>query len=100
MIDLKEIHPLTDFTRNTKMVIGRLKRTKKPMVLTVNGKAEVIVQDATSYQKLLAHIEHLETLQGIREGLESVRQGKGTEARKFFAELRQELGIPEMKTKK
>ena len=100
MIDVNEIQPLTDFTRNTKTVIGRLKRTKKPMVLTVNGKAEVIVQDAGSYQKLLAHIEHLETLQGIREGLESVRQGKGTEARKFFAELRQEFGIPEKKAKR
>ena len=99
MIDLKEIYPLTDFTRNTKTIIGRLKRTKKPMVLTVNGKAEVIVQDATSYQKLLAHIEHLETLQGIREGLESLRQGTGTEARQFFTELRQEFGIPEKKTK-
>ncbi|MGH9839521.1 MAG: hypothetical protein ACREEM_12140 [Blastocatellia bacterium] len=39
--------------------------------------------------------ERQEAIEGIREGLESMRQGKGTPAREFFAELRKEFAIPE-----
>ena len=53
MVHLEDIHSLTDFQRNTKEHIQRLKETGRPEVLTVNGKAEIVVQDAASYQKLL-----------------------------------------------
>jgi prevent-host-death family protein len=53
MIDLKEIHPLTDFQRNTKAYLKRLKETGRPQDLTVNGRAEVVVQDAAACQVLL-----------------------------------------------
>ena len=36
-----------------------MKQTGEPIVLTVNGKAEVVVQDAKSYQQLLEKIERL-----------------------------------------
>jgi hypothetical protein len=39
--------------------------------------------------------DHLEAIEGIREGLESMQRGDGTPARAFFSELRQEFGIPE-----
>jgi hypothetical protein len=38
------------------------------MVLTINGKADLVVQDAASYQRLLAIAERLETTQGVKEG--------------------------------
>ena len=50
MLDTREIHSLTDFLRNHKAHVTRLKETHAPEVLTVNGKAEVVVQDAASYQ--------------------------------------------------
>jgi hypothetical protein len=50
MLDTREIHPLTGFLRNHKAHVTRLKETQAPEVLTVNGKAEVVVQDAASYQ--------------------------------------------------
>ena len=63
MIKLEDIGSLTDFTRNTKTHLKRLKRTGRPELLTVNGKAEVVVQSASAYQRL---IESLETLQRNR----------------------------------
>lgn len=48
MINLENIHPLTDFKRNVKQFIEHIKTTKSPLVLTVNGKAEIVVQDAIS----------------------------------------------------
>ncbi len=63
MIKLEDIGSLTDFARNTKSHLRRLKRTGRPELLTVNGKAEVVVQSASAYQRL---IELLETLQRNR----------------------------------
>jgi prevent-host-death family protein len=76
MIDLKEIHPLTDFQRHTKAHLKRLKETGRPQVLTVNGRAEVVVQDAAAYQALLDTVDRAEALEGIRRGLEDVKAGR------------------------
>ena len=92
-IDLNEIHSLTDFQRNAKDHIMRMKKTKRPLVLTVNGKAEVIVQDKESYQKILEDLETAQTLLAIQQGLDDLRQGKTTPARQFLEELRKELKI-------
>jgi hypothetical protein len=47
MIDLsQDIHSLSDFKRQTAKFRTRLKKTGNPVVLTINGKAEMIVQDA------------------------------------------------------
>ena len=43
MIALQDIRSLTDFQRNTKSHLRRLKRSGRLEVLTVNGKAELIV---------------------------------------------------------
>ena len=54
MLDLtKDIRSLTEFKRNTTELVDNLKRTKHPLVLTVNGKAELVVQDAQSYLSLI-----------------------------------------------
>lgn len=56
-IDLRDIISLTDFQRNAKQHITRLSRSGKAQVLTVNGKACLVVQDAEAYQKLLDQAE-------------------------------------------
>jgi PHD/YefM family antitoxin component YafN of YafNO toxin-antitoxin module len=88
MIDLsKDIHSLSDFQRNTKEHILRLKESGRPEVLTVNGKAEVVVQAADAYQKILEALEQLETTVGIRQGLESINDSKGRLAKDVFKDL-------------
>lgn len=49
----RDIHSLSTFKRDTAKLMRQMKRTKEPVVLTVNGKAELVVQDAESYQMLL-----------------------------------------------
>jgi prevent-host-death family protein len=88
MINLtKDIHSLTEFKRNTTEFLQQIKKTKHPLVLTVNGKAELVVQDAESYQELLDAAELVETLKGIKLGLEQMQQGEGKKAEDFFNEL-------------
>ena len=59
MIRSEDITTLTDFAKNTRVHIKRLKRTGRPELLTVNGKAEVVVQSATAYQSLIESMEKL-----------------------------------------
>jgi PHD/YefM family antitoxin component YafN of YafNO toxin-antitoxin module len=60
MIRQEDIWSLTDFSRNTKAHLKRLRRTGRPELLTVNGKAEVVVQNASAYQSLIESLERLE----------------------------------------
>jgi hypothetical protein len=72
-----------------------MKKTKVPVVLTVNGRAELVVQDAESYQKLLDAKDRMEAIEGIKRGLESLRNNSGKPTEKFFQEFFREQGIPE-----
>ena len=60
MINIENIHSLTDFKRNASSYVERIRETKSPMVLTINGEAAVIVQDALSFQHLLDKLKELE----------------------------------------
>ncbi|MGK7898130.1 MAG: type II toxin-antitoxin system Phd/YefM family antitoxin, partial [Xenococcus sp. (in: cyanobacteria)] len=61
MLDItKDIDSLTNFKRNTSQYLQRIKESGNPLILTVNGKAEVVVQDAESYQKLLELVDHIQ----------------------------------------
>lgn len=92
-IDLREIRSVTDFQRNAKEYVGKLRESKVPLVLTVNGRAELVVQDAGSYQDLLDRLEQLEAIAAIRIGLNDVKMGKVQPARKALKRLGKKLGI-------
>ena len=93
MLDILDIHPLTDFLRNHKAHVTRLKETHAPEVLTVNGKAELVVQDAASYQRLLDRLHHMETIAAIQEGMASAERGELKPATQVFAEMRARYGL-------
>jgi PHD/YefM family antitoxin component YafN of YafNO toxin-antitoxin module len=93
MIDLEQIHSLTEFQRNAKKYVGRLKSSGKPEVLTVNGQAELVVQSADSYQQLLNDAEFVRSLRVIRKSLVEAKAGKGRPMRKLLEELAQRHGI-------
>jgi prevent-host-death family protein len=95
MINVKrDIHSLTDFKRNTNDFIKQMKETKAPVVLTVNGKAELVVQDAASYQAMQERLEEIDAVEGIRRGLEQMKRGEGRPAGEVFAEFRGKHNIP------
>lgn len=73
----RNIHSLSTFKRDTAGLVRQMKKTKTPVVLTVNGKAELVVQDAGSYQKLLEAKDRMEAIAGIKRGLESMKRGGG-----------------------
>ncbi len=93
MIDLREVRSVTEFQRNLKDYVGRLKEKKTPMVLTVNGRAEVVVQDADSYQALLDRLERAETIAAIRQGMEEFERGEAIPLKQAERRLQKRHGF-------
>ena len=88
MLDIThDIHSLTTFRRRSGDFMKQLKKSKRPIILTVKGKAAAIVQDAEAYQHLLDIAARADVLEGIRQGLEEAKQGKGRDVEEFFAEF-------------
>jgi prevent-host-death family protein len=92
-IDVRDIHSLTDFQRNARTYIDRVKASKHPLVVTVNGSAEVVVQDAESYQAMVDRLRELEDLAAIRNGVAQAEAGDTRPALEALRELRQRHGI-------
>jgi len=94
MLDItKDIQSLTTFRRRSGDFMKQLKKSKRPVVLTVKGRAEAIVQDAGAYQRLLDIAARADVLEGIRQGLEESKKGSGRDADEFFAEFEVVHGI-------
>jgi prevent-host-death family protein len=94
MLNLKhDIQSLTTFRRRSADFMKQLKRTKRPLVLTVKGKAAAIVQDAEAYQRLLDVAARADVEEGIRQGLEDVRNGRTRPAEEVFKEFEAAHGI-------
>jgi hypothetical protein len=91
MIALQDIRSLTDFQRNTKAHLRRLKSSGRPAVLTVNGRAELIVQDAAAFEDML------DAIRGIQRGLDEMKKGTGKPFRQALDEIRAKHKIPRRK---
>ncbi len=89
----RDIHSLTDFKRHTADFLTQLKATGQPVILTINGKAEIVVQDAKSYQRLFDLAERLETIQTVKESLASADRGEGRPMDDLFDELEREFQV-------
>jgi prevent-host-death family protein len=94
MLDItSDIQSLTTFRRRSGDFIKQLKKSKRPVVLTIKGKAAAIVQDAEAYQRLLDIAARADAEEGIRQGLQNAKEGKTRPAREFFRQFEVENGI-------
>jgi len=85
---------LTTFRRRSGDFMKQLKKSRRPVVLTVNGKAAAIVQDAEAYQRLLDVAASANAEEGIRQGLDDVAHGRTRPAKEVFDKIRRKYDIP------
>jgi prevent-host-death family protein len=90
----QDIQPMTTFRNNSAAFLQQLKKTKRPVVLTVNGKAAAVVQDAEAYQRLLDLAAQADAKEGIRQGREDIAKGRTRPVQEFLDSFRREHGIP------
>lgn len=93
MISLKNIQSLTSFKRNTVESVEQLKKNKSPLVLTVNGKAELVVISADEYEEMTERLEQAETIRAISKGIEAFENGEYLPARDSLADLKKKYDI-------
>lgn len=97
MLDVRNIHPLDHFKRQTTEFRERLKATGQPEVLTVDGRAELVVQDAGAYQDLVQELQTLrqarvEEFRGkVRIGLAQAERGDVVDGAKAVADARRQV---------
>ena len=89
MFQSSDIHTVTEFSRKPAEHIKRLSKTKRPEILTVNGKASVVIQDAETYERMAELANYAESLQNIRQALSE----KSRPLSSFTAEFETKHGI-------
>ena len=86
---IRDIQSLSDFKQNASKFVKQVRETGKPLILTVNGKAAVVVQDAESYQAMADRNEYNETVAALRAVVADVDNAhKWPTSEKVFAGLR------------
>jgi PHD/YefM family antitoxin component YafN of YafNO toxin-antitoxin module len=92
MLDLNsDIDSLSNFKRKTPEFLRQLKKTGHPLVLTINGKAELVVQDTASYQRLIERVDRAERMDALKASLDDMKAGRVVPAADVLAEMRQIL---------
>ena len=91
---IKDIQPMTAFRNHSAQFMRHLRETRRPVILTVNGKAAAVVQDAEAYQHLLDLAAQASSAEGIRQGLEDLANGRTRPADEVFRELRAAYDLP------
>ena len=90
----RDIQSLSVFKRDSSKFIKQIKKTRQPIVLTVNGKAAAVVHDPDSYQEYLRDKDRQETIAAVKRGIADFEAGRVTEAEQFFKEFEKKYGIP------
>ena len=94
-LEATEICTLAEFRQEAEEHANRVLETRQPLILTANGKPNLVLLDAESYGQMLEAIDYAEAVEGIRQGLEDVAQGRTRPAAEFFAEMRRKYNLPE-----
>ena len=94
MIHTKQIHPLTEFLRNSKAFTERIDQERQPVGLTVNGKVKLVVMDSETFEELSAIQDRERFLAAVDEGVQAVKEGKVMSLNEFDQKMRDEFEIP------
>ncbi len=89
----RDIQSLSEFKRHTAKYLQQIEETGEPLILTVNGRARYVVQEAAAFEEYLRHKDYHEAVGGVRKGLDEMRRGEGRDAADAFAEFEGKHGI-------
>ena len=93
MADITNSHSLTDFQRNARGFIEGLNHTKKPVLLTVNGKVQAVLVDPTTFQEMEEKLDRERFVAAIREGERAIQEGRTRPAEEVLAEMKAKHGF-------
>lgn len=68
----EDVTPVTDFRTKSAELIERIKRTRRPLILTHRGRTTAVLEDIREYERRLERLEFLEAVVG---GLQAAEKG-------------------------
>ena len=77
----EDIRSVTDLKRKTKEILSQVHRTKRPVVLTVNGKADAVLMDTGTYEK---HLRASNMARLLAEAENDIQSGRTRPIRAFL----------------
>lgn len=87
----EDIRSVTELKRKTKEILSHVHRTKRPVVLTVNGKADAVLMDTKTYEK---HLTAGNMARLVARGEEDVAAGRIRPIRSFLKEFKHARKVP------
>lgn len=81
----QDIQPLSTFRSKMSYYLNKVKKTKRPLIITQNGKSSAVLLDVKEYQSM---IDKIEVLEDIKLAEEQVSSGKGishSKVKRMFA---------------
>jgi len=81
----EDIRSVTDLKRKTKEILNQVHRTKRPVVLTVNGKADAVLMDTKTYEK---HLRASNMVRFLVQAEEDIAAGRTRSIRSFLKEFK------------
>jgi len=94
MIDVtQEVQPLTALRDHPAEFIEHVVKSRRPVTLAVDAETQIVVQEATAYQRLLDLAAEADEREGVRQGDEDCAAGRTQTVREVFDEIRREYGL-------
>ena len=81
----EDIRSVTDLKRKTKEILNHLHRTQRPVVLTVNGKADAVLMDTKTYEK---HLRASNMMRLLIQAEEDIAAGRTRSMSSFLKEFK------------
>ena len=87
----EDIRSVTELKRNTRQILDHLHASGRPMVLTVNGRADAVMMEAKMFDKLLAAANLARLLAPAEQ---EAAEGRTRPAREFLKEMKRGRDFP------
>ena len=82
---MEDIKPVSDLKRKAQTILKQARKTRRPIVLTADGKADVVLIDAKTYEE---HMKVSTLAKLLAEAELSLAEGRTRSARSFFKEFK------------
>ena len=69
----EDVTPVTDFRTRSAQLLEKIKKTRRPIILTQRGRTAAVVEDIREYEDRL---ERVSLLESIVRGLQAAERGK------------------------
>lgn len=80
----EDLLPISDFRTRTAEVVAKMKKTRRPVILTQRGRSTAVLEDVREYEQ---RAERLELLEAILTSIRAAEKGHVVSHPKAMAEL-------------